>query len=316
MNPPYQKLVCMAPASELRKIGRLCEIKVYNPDAVGQQRRKGEKVKPVGNPIEHWRKYANGLPTVVFAANVAESQAICQSYIDAGISAEHIDAGTPDDVREQIFERSRSGETKVICNCGVLIEGVDLPWLACCQILRGCNSLILWIQATGRIMRSYPGKAFGIALDHAGAAHEFGMPDSDFQWTLGDEMANVQRNKPPKDRKPVCCLACGFVFVGKPACPECGRVLPNQRRKSMSVMLPGDGILTRFNPDQANHIEADALDRLFRKCFFITRARGGPMAMANAIFKKRAGIPSWHAGLSVNLPGPGEWDTPASDWHL
>ena len=64
-------MACMAPSSELIRINRLCKVKVYNPDDIGRRRRKGEKVKPVGDPIEHWKKYAMGLPTVVFAATVA-----------------------------------------------------------------------------------------------------------------------------------------------------------------------------------------------------------------------------------------------------
>ncbi len=200
LNPPYQAMASMKPASHLIAAGRLCPVKVYNPDAVGQRRRKGEKVKPVGNPVDHWRKYADGLPTVVFASNKSASREVCRAYNAAGIYAEHIDSDTDDDAREDVYERSRTGRTLVICNCGVLIEGVDLPWLVCCQILRGCNSLVLWIQAMGRIMRAFAGKLFGIGLDHAGAAHEFGMPDSDYVWTLDDESANVKANKPPEAR--------------------------------------------------------------------------------------------------------------------
>ncbi len=316
LNPPYEKLVCMAPASELIRIGRLCRVKVYNPDAVGQRRRKGEKVKPVGDPIAHWKKYALDLPTVVFAANVKDSRYIAERYCQAGISAEHIDASTPEDDREAVFERSKAGVTRIICNCGVLIEGVDLPWLVCCQILRGCNSLVLWVQANGRIMRTYPGKEFGITLDHAGAAHEFGMPDADFEWSLEDEAANAKRNKPPKDRKPVVCPACGFVFLRKPACPECGKVMPYKHRKSLLETVKGDGVLTEFNGQQNGHIKRDVFARLFKKCFFITRARGGLMSWTIPMFSKAAGIPPWEADLPFHLPRGPEWKTPAKEWHL
>lgn len=317
LNPPYQALVCMATTSEMIALGRLCPVKVYNPDGVGQSRRKGAKVKPVGDPVDHWKKYANGLPTVAFAANVAESKALVQRYVDAGIAAEHLDALTPEEEREAIFERSKSGETKVVSNCGVLIEGIDLPWLTCCQILRGCNSLVLFIQATGRVMRTYPGKHFGIILDHAAAAHEFGMPDSDFQWTLDDEKTNAKKNKPPKDRKPVTCIKCGAVFVGKAACPECGHVLPRKRHKSLLEGIDhGDGILTEFNERQNGHMTSDMLTRLFKKCYFTARARGGTMKQASTMFSRQAGMPPWKAELQVRIPSFDEWNTPAKDWQL
>lgn len=318
MNPPYQKLICMGSASALISLKRLCPVKVYNPDAVGQRRRKGDKVKPVGDPIAHWRKYANNLPTVVYAATVTQSKSIVQAYLDAGISAEHIDALTPDDEREEVFERSRLGATKIISNCGVLIEGVDLPWLCCCQILRGCNSLVLWIQATGRVMRIFEGKEFGIVLDHSGAAHEFGLPDSDFQWTLGDAESNIKQNK-IKDRKPLVCPACGLVFAPKPACPQCGKVMPRMKRKASLEFgqQQGDGMLTEFNGKQNGHVAADTLARLFKSCFFRARAMGRSMGAAAAMFSKEAKMPPWEAGLPFNLPrGKDGWKTPAKEWEL
>lgn len=317
MNPPYEKLVCMGSASDLIKLGRLCPVKVYNPDAVGRRRRKGDKVKPVGDPVAHWRKYADGMPTVVYASTVADSKRIVQAYLDSGVSAEHIDASTPDGEREEIFERSREGRTRVISNCGVLIEGVDLPWLVCCQILRGCNSLVLWIQATGRVMRVFEGKAFGIVLDHSGAAHEFGLPDSDFQWSLEDEKGNLKRNKDPKNPNPVICPACGLIFKPKPACPQCGKVMPRAKRKSaMDSREQGDGVLTEFNERQNGHVEADTLARVFRQTYYMGRAKGVSMGVVAAIFKKKTGKLPWEASLPFALPGKGQWQTPAKEWFL
>ena len=315
LSPPYEALVCMAPASKLIEIGRLCPVKVFNPDAIGQRRRKGERVKPVGDPIDHWRKYAEGLPTVVFAANVAQSLEICSRYNRAGIPAEHLDASTPEDVREAIFERSRLGITLVICNCGVMIEGIDLPWLTCCQILRGCNSLVLWVQATGRVMRFLQGKSHGIVLDHAGAAHEFGLPDSDYQWSLEDGAANERRNKPDGDRKPVTCLGCGAVFAGKAACPECGKVLHRKKRKSVLDGLDGDdGLLTEFTEGQRAAMRQDALERLWKNLLYKVRAGNGTMGQVAARFSKDAKIPPWEAGLDVPMPGRGNWNIPVSEW--
>ncbi len=317
LAPPWESLVSMAPTSKMIELGRLVPVKVFNPDAVGRRRRKGDKVKPVGDPVEHWRKYADGSPTVAYAATVADSEALVARYIAAGVTAEHIDASTPEDEREAVFERSRMGVTKVVSNCNVLIMGVDLPWLVCCQILRGCNSLVLWMQAVGRVMRWIEGKGFAIVLDHAGAAHEFGLPDSDFQWSLEDGATNIQKNKPPKDRKAVTCLGCGMVFASGPACPSCGRVLPIKKRKSlMDGIKPGDGVLTRFNGEQNGHIQADILERLFKKCFHIAKARGRTMGAAAAMFSKEAKMPPWEADLSVNLPSGQEWKTPAVEWEL
>ena len=315
LNPPYEALVCSAPTSAMIAAGRLCRVKVYNPDDIGKRRKKGERVKPVGDPVAHWLKYAADLPTVVFAANIADSLAIAGRYRAAGVSAEHLDAHTPDAERDAIYERSRNGVTRVLCNVGVMVEGVDLPWLVCCQILRGCNSLVLWIQANGRVMRTFPGKAHGITLDHAGAAHEFGLPDTDYTWELGDEAANVRRNKPPKDGQPVTCAACGAVFARKPACPECGKVLSRAQRRSLVGDDNGDGILTRYTGDQAGHLQAEKLERLWKKYLYIGRAKGWEMRQVAGAFNKEAKVPPWEAGLDVPLPfGKAEWATPVVEW--
>lgn len=316
LAPTYQALVSLAQPAELIRRGRLVPVKVFNPDAVGRRRRKGDKVKPTGDPVDHWKKYANDLPTVVFAATVRESQEICERYITAGISAEHLDASTPDEERERIFLRSQSGATRIICNCNVLVEGLDLPWLTCCQILRGCNSLVLWAQANGRIMRAFPGKEFGICLDHAAAAHEFGLPHRDFNWTLGDDKDNLRDNKIPKDQKPVVCPACGFVFARKPACPECGKVLPVKRRKSLLASVQkGDGVLTEFTEQQNRFIGQDTLRRLYDKCFYIKLRQGRTMREVAGMFSSEAGMPPWKAGLDIPLPcGKAEWALPVAEW--
>ena len=317
LSPPWQALVSMAPTSKMIELGRLAPVKVYNPDAVGRRRRKGDKVKPVGDPVDHWRKYADGLPTVAYAATVADSRKLVEKFLAAGITAEHIDANTPEDEREAVFERSRLGQTKVISNCGVLIMGVDLPWLECCLILRGCNSLVLYFQAAGRVMRAHEGKTHGILLDHAGAAHEYGLPHADFHWTLEDGATNARKNKPPKERRAVTCMKCGLVFQGGPACPECGAVLPVKKRKSlMDGIRPGDGVLTRFTEDQKQSIQQDVLERLFKKCYYIARAKGQTMATANAMFSREAGMPAWEADMGLNIPHGREWQTPARDWKL
>src|SRR5262249_38152591 len=160
-----------------------------------------------------------------------------------------------------------------------------------------CNSIVLWFQANGRVMRAFPGKEFGICLDHAGAAHEFGLPDRDFPWTLDDEVALKRAGRLPRDRRPITCPRCGLLFSPKPACPECGHVLPRKRRKSLlGACEHDDGLLTLFT-GQDEQIKLDRLHRLLKKCFHMTRAVGGPMAQVNAIFKQKCGMSIWEAGL-------------------
>lgn len=318
LNPPWQAMASMGQAPDMIAMGRLVHVKVFNPDNVGRRRRKGEKVKPAGDPVQHWLRYSPGKATVAYCATVAESIALVEKYRAAGVSAEHIDANTPEKEREKIFVRSKVGHTKVISNCGVLVEGIDLPWLEVCQLLRGCNSLVLWHQAPGRVMRPWPGKEFGIVYDHAAAAYEFGIPDGFFEWSLDDEGGLKKANKPPKDRQPVTCPRCGLVFAPKPACPECGKVMPKKRRSSLLDSVSTDhAVLTEFNGQQSGDIGADAMARLFKKFYYTAKAQGKGMNAVAAMFSKAAKMPPWDAGLPFNLPhGKAEWQTPAANFNI
>ena len=155
-----------------------------------------------------------------------------------------------------------------------------------------------------------------MCLDHSGAVYQFGLPDSDYVWTLEDSVANEKRAKPAKDRKPVSCPACGAVFVGKPACPECGKVLPKKKRKSLiGDSVNEDGVLTEFSGKQESFIAVDTLERLWKKLLYIGRAKGWEMRRVAGVFRSETKCAPWEAGMSVPMPsGRDGWSTPVREW--
>ena len=78
-----------------------------------------------GDIVRNWRKNAEGLSTFCFCVDTAHGKHATRCFVEAGIAAEYMDAKTPKAVREEIFERYRIGETKIIVSIGVLIAGVD-----------------------------------------------------------------------------------------------------------------------------------------------------------------------------------------------
>lgn len=181
--------------------------------------------KLVGHIVPHWFKHAADRRTVVFAVDIEHSREIAASFRTAGITAEHVDGGTPLEERDAILSRLRDGTTKIVSNCMVLTEGWDLPALECAIIARPTKSLALHLQMIGRIMRTSPGKTGAIVLDHAGNHDEHGRITKHIEYTLdGVDKKKTQRS----DCKmcPQCfmqvdayaheCPNCQFIFMREP----------------------------------------------------------------------------------------------------
>ncbi|MBL8718121.1 MAG: hypothetical protein JNL79_19225 [Myxococcales bacterium] len=122
----------------------------------------------VGNIVEHWRKHADGVRTVVFAVSIAHSKHIVERFQEAGVRAEHLDGGTPMLERDAILARLDRGETQVVGSIGTLCEGTDIPSVKCAILARPTKSTGLYLQQAGRILRPYQDQP-AVILDHAGS---------------------------------------------------------------------------------------------------------------------------------------------------
>lgn len=172
--------------------------------------------KLTGKIIDHWKKIANDRPTICFAVNIKHSKLLVEQFLENGIKAEHCDAETKDSERERIIERLESGETKVVCNVGILCTGVDIPSLGAIILARPTCSKNLYIQQCGRGTRPFQGKENCILLDHAGNVTKHGYPSDEPQINL-DGRKIVERAKTESK----VCEECFAVYRGK-LCPECG----------------------------------------------------------------------------------------------
>ncbi|MBE9204856.1 ATP-dependent helicase, partial [Synechocystis salina LEGE 06099] len=119
-----------------------------------------------GDLVEAYQQHCPDRRCLVFAISVAYSQAIAARYNAAGIPAIHLDGETPSEIRKEALARFAVGEIKVISNCALFGEGLDIPALEAVQIARPTKSLGLWLQMVGRALRPAEGKDFAILLDH------------------------------------------------------------------------------------------------------------------------------------------------------
>lgn len=160
-------------------------------------------------------------PTVAFAVSIDHSEHICEQFRAAGVRAEHLDGKTPDDERRGILARLASGETQVVTSVGVLTEGWDCPVVSCAILARPTQSLGLYLQMVGRILRPAPGKSDALVIDHSGMVHRHGFPDDEREWTLDKDKDVREVQKKKKGVK--ACLSCWMAMPSDAAvCPGCG----------------------------------------------------------------------------------------------
>jgi len=72
---------------------------------------------------------------------------------------------TPTEERKQILHDYERGTLRVLCNCGVLLEGYDAPQTSCILMARPTKSRALYVQCVGRGTRLAPGKTDCVILD-------------------------------------------------------------------------------------------------------------------------------------------------------
>jgi superfamily II DNA or RNA helicase len=164
--------------------------------------------------IRAYRKHAEGRRALCFTPTVTLAEEMCEHFTAAGLRSEMVSDKTPKILRRNILRRYRAGELDMICNCGILTEGTDLPNVGCVIMMRPTKSQSLFIQIVGRGARvdpNDPAKKDFIFLDVCGASQHhtlsasielFGEPvflkpkkddDEEFEETMEDPNEKPER---------------------------------------------------------------------------------------------------------------------------
>jgi len=176
----------------------------------------------IGNVVDTWLRIASDKRTMVFAVKVNHSKALTKEFMSHGVSAEHLDAHSSDETREETLNRFRLGETQVITNVGLYTEGSDLPMLECVVLARPTKSIGLYLQMIGRGARPFDGKDDFIVIDHGGCVQQLGFYEDDMVWSLdGKEKKHKKKVERKKEKTLITCDQCLNIFTGN-ICPRCG----------------------------------------------------------------------------------------------
>lgn len=246
LDDVFDDLVLGPSVGELIRDGYLSPYKIYGPqsqvDMTGVRTRMGDYAaddlekaldKPTitGDAVSTYLRLAKGMRCVVFCATLNHMRRVAQAYNDAGVPAEYMDGSTPAHEREAILKRLSSGETLILCNVELAIEGLDIPAVEAVQWLRPTASLIIWMQGNGRGLRRSEGKRHLIVLDQVDNWRRHGLPDDEREWSLAGE-TKQQRKARESEVNAKQCGKCYHVFNAGPThCPACGEPLAGEGRK-------------------------------------------------------------------------------------
>lgn len=206
-----------------------------------------------GNVIETYRRIAPGERTIAYCVSVRHAETVAESFNSAGIRAAVLSAGTPLRVRQKVMEDFRSGGITVLCNVGIISEGVSIPAVNCCLLLRPTESIALGIQQMMRCMRYLPGKAAKI-IDFVGNYTRIGLPDEDREWSLEKPIAKRRQHDDHGNFYIRTCPECYMVFATAPKCPFCGTEYPLHPRE---IKAHEEVELARITAEEAERIEQE-----------------------------------------------------------
>jgi len=183
-----------------------------------------DRASITGDIVETWLKLSGNGPTIAFCVNRRHAQHVCERFIEAGVAAEYADCDTAREDREDMFARFRSGETKVLCNVGILTTGLDLPMVSCLVDAQPTKSRILFVQKIGRGLRTAEGKGKLIIIDHAGNHLRLGRVTDITQAHLDDgKKRDGSAKKAATEPLPKLCPECRAVLAYTAReCSACG----------------------------------------------------------------------------------------------
>jgi superfamily II DNA or RNA helicase len=103
--------------------------------------------------VAAYKQHTPGLKALVFTASVEHARDVAEEFVANGVRAEWASGETPRDERERIVREFRSGDIDVLVNCGLYLEGFDVPSVQVILNARPTKSTTLYTQITGRALR-------------------------------------------------------------------------------------------------------------------------------------------------------------------
>lgn len=213
---------------------------------------RADKPKVTGDAISHYRRILDGAPSIAFCVSVAHAQHVAEEFRAAGYVSASLDGNMDATTRAALIADLGRGAINVLTSCDIISEGTDIPIVTGAIMLRPTQSLGLYIQQAGRVLRTAPGKTHAVILDHAGNCHRHGLIDQERAWTLTGSVAKTSKssndNEPPP---PITCTEC-YAQIPPPfpiLCSVCGAKLIRGKDR-MDALEVVDDDLVEVDPER------------------------------------------------------------------
>lgn len=246
-----------------------------------------------GDVIKTYRRFAAGERSIAYCVSVSHARIVSEAFNSAGIRAEAISAGTLPRRRQEIMEAFRRGDITILCNVGIISEGVSIDEVTCCMLIRPTESVALGIQQMMRCMRYLPGKVAKI-IDFVGNYTRVGLPDDERMWSLGEPLKRKPRTDGNGDFYIRTCPECYLTFKTAPICPFCGHTYPLHPRE---IKAHEEIELQRITAEEMARVEAEKKKarqeqgraRTFEELVAIGKAKGykNPAFWASQVMRGR-----------------------------
>jgi DNA repair protein RadD len=287
----YFTAIVLGPSAQwLTDNGYLANARVLAPpgfDSTGIRKRMGDfdtkeaeqRVGTImGDCLSHYRKHLDGQTAIAFCCSVAHAEAVARLFQCTGIPAASIDGSMDAATRRQLLQDLGTGRIKVLTSCALIGEGVDVPSVGGCILLRPTQSVSLHLQMIGRCLRPSPGKAAAVVLDHVGNTLRLGHHLEPREWTL-EGIAKRDRDKAPSVKV---CPAC-FAAMASQArqCGECGHEFAPEVRELKQV--EGELVEMQARQRKREQGKAQTLEELRQ----LAQRRGFKRGWAERVYQAR-----------------------------
>ncbi|HEP1404254.1 TPA: DEAD/DEAH box helicase [Streptococcus pyogenes] len=218
----------------LQEHGNIANFKYYAPSMIDNsalKKRGGEFTKDsvnqsmksviYGDVIKHYEKLAKGKQAIVYTHSVEASHLVSDTFNQAGYQSQSVSGKTSKSEREEAMQAFRDGKLRILVNCELFTEGIDLPNVDVCIMLRPTQSLSLYLQFAMRPLNPRDGK-IAIIIDHVGNVERFGLPNMDREWRLDGKTKQKQSTKIGEPTTRVCDDCYATYWSDTRICPECG----------------------------------------------------------------------------------------------
>lgn len=202
----------------------------------------------IGDIIDHYKKYGPNMPGIASCVSTRHADDVSLLFREAGYAMLSIHSKMPGDPLRAIGEARKNGNP-LLSACDMIGEGTDIKGLTVLIGARPTDSLVVFLQYIGRVLRAVyamgmpldtkerrkaamkaAGGKIAIILDFVANYTRHGLPDDKREWILEGRGTNRTTEPSTLKRCPQCyrpvpisarICECGYVFVTlNPRIPE------------------------------------------------------------------------------------------------